>query len=63
MAREILAEADAVDREEDERYGDVVAMSCLPSWRPCMDGGIAIDALHHSVYAVATGVAFAALDR
>lgn len=24
---------------------------------------IAIDALHHAVYAVATGVAFAALDR
>jgi hypothetical protein len=32
-----------------ERRTSAMAMSCLLSWRPCMDGGIAIDALHDAV--------------
>jgi transposase len=36
LAREILAEADAVDREEDELYGEAVVMSCRRSSRPPM---------------------------
>ena len=34
IAREILAEADAVDAEEDERSVTRAATSCRPSWRP-----------------------------
>ena len=34
IAREILAEADAVDAEEDEQFGERAATSCRPSWRP-----------------------------
>ena len=34
IAREILAEADAVDAEEDERSATRAATSCRPSWRP-----------------------------